>query len=125
MNEKKECICDAAPKLIFPCSGAADVGEISDLASRALTKNGAGKMFCLAGIGGQVPGIVKTAKAAAKILIIDGCSIECARLCFEQAGISDYEHMVITDMGLEKGKSIPSDENIGLVINEAESRLKA
>ena len=123
MDEKKSNICAAAPKLIFPCSGAADVGEISDKAGRLLTKNGAGKMYCLAGIGGQVDGIVKTAKSAAKILIIDGCQVECARLCFEKAGISDYEHMLVTDLGLEKGKAAATVDNIALVVTEAQKRL--
>ena len=43
------CACDVTTKLIFACSGAADVGQISDLAARKLTVEGAGKMFCLGG----------------------------------------------------------------------------
>ena len=49
------CTCSAGPKLIFSCSGAADVGELADQTARKLTRNGDGKMFCLAGIGGRVP----------------------------------------------------------------------
>ncbi len=44
--------CSSATKLIFACSGAADVGAIADQAARKLTRDGVGKMFCLAGIGG-------------------------------------------------------------------------
>ena len=51
MSEKNACACGSAPKLIFACSGAADVGAIADQAARKLTKDGAGKMYCLAGIG--------------------------------------------------------------------------
>ena len=123
MDEKKSNTCAAAPKLIFPCSGAADVGEIADKAGRLMTKNGAGNMFCLAGIGGQVEGIVETAKSAAKILIIDGCPVECAKLCFDKAGISDYEHMLVTDLGLEKGKAAVTADNIAIVVAEAQKRL--
>jgi len=47
------------PKLIFSCSGCADVGELADQAARKLTRDGAGKMSCLAGIGGRISGIVK------------------------------------------------------------------
>jgi uncharacterized metal-binding protein len=50
-NRQKGKICDAASKYIFSCSRAADVGHISDLAARKLTKMGTGNMFCLAGIG--------------------------------------------------------------------------
>ena len=68
----KDCACSAAPKLIFSCSGAADVGEVADRAARELTRKGEGKMFCLAGIGGRVSGIMATTQAAARILAIDG-----------------------------------------------------
>jgi len=76
------CACSGGSnglKLIFSCSGAADVGELADQAARKLNREGAGKMFCLAGIGGQVSGIVKTTEAATSILAIDGCALECAK----------------------------------------------
>ena len=60
MGVKNENACCAAPTLIFACSGAADVDALSDSAARKLTADGAGKMYCLAGIGGRVPGILKT-----------------------------------------------------------------
>ncbi|MHC4060784.1 MAG: putative zinc-binding protein, partial [Planctomycetota bacterium] len=60
----KASVCGPASKLIFACSGAADVGEISDKAARKLTEDGAGKMFCLAGIGGKVEPIISAAKSA-------------------------------------------------------------
>ena len=83
---RKGCACGAAPKLIFACSGAADVGRVADLAARKLNADGAGKMFCTAGIGGRVSGIMKTTEAAAKILAIDGCPLDCVRKSLEEAG---------------------------------------
>ena len=59
MLDKNENVCCAAPTLIFACSGAADVGGISDRAARKLTADIAGKIYCLAGIGGRVQGIIK------------------------------------------------------------------
>ena len=79
MNLNKSCNCSLAPKLIFSCSGAADVGEIADHAARKLSRKGAGKMFCLAGIGGKVSSIVKSTEAAQAILAIDGCPMNCAK----------------------------------------------
>jgi len=52
-------VCCGGPKLIFACSGAADVGAIADQAARRLTKDGAGAMFCLAGIGGRIVPIME------------------------------------------------------------------
>lgn len=119
----KECFCEAAPRLIFACSGAADVGAIADRAARKLTDEGLGKMFCLAGIGGRVQGIMKTTEAASGILAIDGCELDCAKSCLEQAGFSVFDHLRVSDLGMEKGASPPGTERIQRVVNAARQYL--
>ena len=115
MGDKNENVYCAVPTLIFACSGAADVGAIADRAARKLTADGAGKMYCLAGIGGRVAGILKTTEEAEKILAIDGCPLDCTKLSLEEAGFTEFEHMKVTDLGLEKGKSPATDENVATV----------
>jgi uncharacterized metal-binding protein len=105
MNTQPQCTCQAAPKLIFPCSGASDVGGLADRAARALSLTGAGRMYCLAGIGGRVEGILATTRAAASVLVIDGCRQECARKTMELAGIQRFQHLRLVDLGLEKGRT--------------------
>lgn len=117
--------CSAAPKLIFACSGAADVGKLSDLAARELTAQGAGKMFCLAGIGGRVSGIMATTEAAQSILVIDGCPLDCAKKTLENAGFTKFEHIRLTDLGMEKGKTPCTAEAIAKVVSVGKSRLTA
>lgn len=121
MASQSECACGAAPKLIFSCSGAADVGRAADLAARKLTAEGAGKMFCLAGIGGRVSGIMATTQSAAAILAIDGCPLDCARKSLELAGFSRFQHLRLSEMGMEKGKT-PADQKC---VDEIASRGKA
>ncbi|MFA6103915.1 MAG: putative zinc-binding protein [Victivallaceae bacterium] len=123
MSDQKNCACSAAPKLIFPCSGAADVGAIADQAARKLTSEGIGKMFCLAGIGGRVSGIMKTVESAEKILVIDGCPLNCAKNCLEQAGFTKFEHMNLTGLGLVKGQAAVSEENIQKVVDSGKAKL--
>ena len=115
MSENKACRCGTAPKLIFACSGAADVGAVADQAARKLTKDGAGKMYCLAGLGGRVSGIVATTGTAAKVLAIDGCPLACAKNTLVQAGFSAFEHLQLADLGMEKGKTPPTSETIAKV----------
>jgi len=115
--------CDAAPKLIFACSGAADVGHISDLAARKLTAEGVGKMFCLAGIGGRVSGIIATTEAASAILAIDGCPLDCARKTLEEPGFTQFEHVRLSDLGMEKGKTPPTPENVDKAAARGRTRL--
>ncbi|MEI8246920.1 MAG: putative zinc-binding protein [Lentisphaerota bacterium] len=123
MSDQKNCACSAAPKLIFPCSGAADVGAIADQAARQLTREGIGRMFCLAGIGGRVSGIIKTTESAEKILAIDGCPLNCAKNCLEQAGFTKFEHMNLADLGLVKGQSAVSEDNIHKVVDSGKAKL--
>ncbi len=123
MSNETKCQCATAPKLIFACSGAADVGEISDRAARRLTKEGKGKMYCLAGVGGRASDILLNARAAQKILAIDGCPTECAKQTLLQAGFSAFEHLQLKELGLEKGKSAPTFENIQVAVNRAAQML--
>jgi len=109
--------------LIFACSGAADVGAIADQAARKLTKDGIGKMFCLAGIGGRVSGIMATTQSASKILVIDGCALNCARKTLEQAGFSTFEHLQLGEMGMEKGQTPPSSQAIAKVAEAGAGKL--
>ncbi len=109
------CACGGAPKLIFPCSGAADVGAVADQAARKLTRDGVGKMFCLAGIGGRVDGIMKSVEAAGKILVIDGCPLQCAKKTLENAGFSQFEYLNLSDIGMNKGQTPPDEANIAVV----------
>lgn len=115
MAEPNSNLCTGGPKLIFACSGAADVGAVADQAARKLTKDGVGKMFCLAGIGARIEGIVKTTRSANKILAIDGCPINCVKGCLEKAGFTEFDHLQLADIGLEKGKSPANEENISKV----------
>lgn len=58
---ENNCMCQEAGVLIFPCSGGSDVGELSDRAARTMAKCGQARMFCLAGIGAHVPGMIESA----------------------------------------------------------------
>jgi uncharacterized metal-binding protein len=117
------CACSAGPKLIFSCSGAADVGELADRAARKLTREKQGKMFCLAGIGGRVSGILKSTEAAASILAIDGCALDCAKKSLEEAGFKRVNHLRLSDLGFEKGETSVNESNIAQVMKKAERYL--
>jgi len=124
MSDEKTHECSGGPKLVFACSGAADVGEIADKAARKMTTEGAGKMFCMAGLGGHIEGILKTTEAASDILAIDGCPLNCVKNSLEKARFSKFKHLQLADLGLEKGKSPASDENIEKVTAKGAQMLQ-
>jgi len=123
MAEKDNYVCCGSTTLIFSCSGAADTAEITDRVARSLTKEGVGKMYCLAGIGGKINPILVQTKAADRILAIDGCPLDCAKRTLEEGGFQDFQHFRVTDLGMEKGKSPATAERIALAVNKAKELL--
>ncbi len=99
--------------LLFACAGGSNVGQISNDAAIALERVGVGKLFCLAGIGGHVEGVVAKTRAAACTIAIDGCDVYCARKTLEAAGIEPTVHVVVTELGVEKAKTYEyPEENV-------------
>ncbi len=60
--------------------------------------------FCLAGVGGELPGFVHAAREAAKMVVLDGCAVGCARASFQKAGVPLRGHVVLTELGIAKNK---------------------
>ncbi|MDD5265450.1 MAG: putative zinc-binding protein [Candidatus Bipolaricaulis sp.] len=124
MLERCGCGSSEDVKLVFPCSGGSDVGELTDRAARRLDQNGTAQMDCLAGVGGRVSGIVKTTEAAGQRLAIDGCPVGCASKTLELAGVSPFRHVCVTDLGFEKGRTNVTDDAIAEVVRIAEQTLR-
>jgi len=116
--------CCGGNRLIFSCSGAADVGELADRAARELTREGIGKMFCLTGVGGNVEPIVEKTISADSRLVIDGCSVACAKKLMDNTGITDYTYLQLNNIGYEKGKSPVTQEAIDRVVREAKRQYQ-
>ena len=88
----------------MPVPGGSNLGQLSNQAAIDLTREGFGKMFCLAGIGGQLKGFVQSVKIVEKLVMIDGCQLGCAKATLEKNGIKCRKDTVITDLGIEKNK---------------------
>lgn len=125
MSTENSYACSGGPKLIFACSGAADVGAIADQAARKMMKEGIGKMFCTAGIGGRIDAIMKTTGSANKILAIDGCPLNCVKKSLELAGIKKFNHLQLADLGLEKCVSPATEENVNKAVNKGKEILSS
>lgn len=113
----KNCMCQEAGVLVFPCSGGSDVGELSDRVGRAIAKCGQAKMFCLAGIGAHIPGMIESVKAAKNIVAIDGCPVSCAKKTLEHAGFK-VESYNLKDLGFEKGKTKIDEDSIKSAVSK-------
>jgi len=106
-----ECNCSAPSKrLVFACSGAANTGYLADQVARRLALQGKAKLFCLAALGAELEGYVRSARDADSNLVIDGCPTACGRKVFERLALP-YTSVVLTELGVEKGKTL-IDESV-------------
>ena len=108
--ENIPCSCENnTVKTVFACSGAADLGEISDKVARELHLNGTRQMKCLAFISAGIQEMINSIKDT-NMLVIDGCPLDCGKLTMERNEIKDFCHLRLTDLGYIKGKTHVSDE---------------
>jgi uncharacterized metal-binding protein len=96
--------CGQGDVLLFACSGGSNVGQISNDAAKALDQLGQGSMFCLIGLGAQLPNFIeRTKKDGTTVVAIDGCGVACAKIALQNVGITPDAYVVVTDLGIEKG----------------------
>ena len=117
--ENQTCSCkDDTVKTVFACSGAADLGEISDLVARKLHQDDVRQMKCLAFIGGGIQDMIDSVKDS-NMLVIDGCPLDCGKLTMEKNDITDFCHLRLTDLGYTKGQTPASTKVVDEIVEQA------
>lgn len=101
---QKGCLCSSAEYVVIACSGACYLGEVTDLVARKLRDNKIRKMNCLAAVGAGVKPTIDMFKEA-NLLLLDGCPIDCGKKILDNAGITNYKYLRMTDLGFIKGKN--------------------
>ena len=95
--------------LVYSCSGCSSAAQMANALAIRLDREGVAEMSCIAGVGGGVEGLVRTARAGRAILALDGCVLACARACLARAGLSPDRHVVLAEFGVKKHKHADFD----------------
>lgn len=110
--EKKTCSCDEkTAKTVFACSGAADLGQVSDLVARRMHLSGDRQMKCLAFIGAGIESMINSVKDS-DMMVIDGCPLDCGKLTMEKNNLKNFTHVRLTDYGYVKGETPANTPNV-------------
>jgi uncharacterized metal-binding protein len=112
-----ECACSGSSRLIFSCSGAADLGALSDQVTRKLAGDCKGKLFCTAVVGANISEKMSLIKTASEIMTVDGCSVLCAKKILENAGFSPKSYN-LEALGFQKGKTEVNSASIDAAIGK-------
>lgn len=59
-------------------------------------------MSCIAGVGGDVPHLVKIAKSGRQIIALDGCVLACAKNCLARHQIEPDSYHLLNEYGVKK-----------------------
>jgi len=124
--EEKKCMCGSSDVRVVACSGASNVGQIANQAAIELAREKVAGFFCLAGVGGHIKGMVKSAKEAGLMIAIDGCPVQCAAKTLQHADIEPAIKIVVTDLGIEKSPDLAPDEKAcSRVVEKVKEELAA
>jgi uncharacterized metal-binding protein len=111
-TKNSSCNCSTSGEfLVMACSGASDVGQLSDLVARKLRDNNQRIMKCLAMVAAGDEKFIESCKTA-NVLVIDGCPVDCGKKIMDKAGISNYNYVRLNDWGYKKGQSLIKPELI-------------
>ncbi|MCR6685740.1 putative zinc-binding protein [Pseudoxanthomonas sp.] len=97
------------PPLVYSCSGCSSAAQMANAMALWLDRAGAAEMSCIAGVGGGVTGLVRTAQSKRPILALDGCVLHCVSACLEQAGVRPDAHLTLSDYGVRKRRHADFD----------------
>ncbi|MFC1921172.1 putative zinc-binding protein [Chloroflexota bacterium] len=98
----EDCGCNVEDIILLPCSGGSNCGQIANRVAVSLDVLGIGRIYCLAGIGAHIDGMVESARGAKRIVALDGCSVACAKKVVEHAGLKLTDWICVTEQGVEK-----------------------
>ena len=88
--------------LVYSCSGCSSAAQMANYLALKLDRERIAEMSCIAGVGGGVTGLVRTAQSGRRILALDGCVLNCVSACLTNAGVSADTHLVLSDYGVKK-----------------------
>lgn len=88
--------------LVYSCSGCSSAAQMANYLALQLDRRGVAEMSCIAGVGGGVKKLVKTARSGRPIIAIDGCPLACVKACLKNHSIEPTVHTDLSKWGVAK-----------------------
>ncbi|MDO9399877.1 MAG: putative zinc-binding protein [Polaromonas sp.] len=105
MSEK-----NATLPIVYSCSGCSNVAQMTNYVALQLDKQGVAEMSCIAGVGGDVPHLLKIAKSGRPIVALDGCPLACVKNCLARHGLQADNYHQFNHYGMKKSYHADFDQ---------------
>ena len=112
--------------LVYSCSGCSSAAQMANHLAVRLGRAGTAEMSCIAGVGGDVPSLVRTATSGRPAVVLDGCALNCARHCLARHGVTPALHIQLHTYGVKKRQHLDFDPAEADVLQEkVEDQIRA
>ncbi|MCC7276477.1 MAG: putative zinc-binding protein [Alphaproteobacteria bacterium] len=88
--------------LVYSCSGCSSAAQLANHLALALDREGVAEMSCIAGVGGDVPSLVRLATSGRPVIAVDGCPLSCVRSSLARHGVTPAAHHDLGAYGVRK-----------------------
>jgi len=88
--------------LVYSCSGASSAAQMANYIAVKLDRFKVAEMSCIAGVGGDVKPLVRTAKSGRPIIALDGCPLHCAAQILKRHGLQADKHYDLSELAVKK-----------------------
>lgn len=95
--------------IVYSCSGCSSAAQTANMVAIRMDREQVAEMSCIAGVGGDVRPLVKTAKSGRDILAIDGCPLACCQNCLGRHDVQAKHHFILSDFDVPKIKGADPD----------------
>ena len=116
---------DEVKPIVYSCSGCSSAAQMANYLALQLDRAKVAEMSCIAGLGGDVKKMIKTAKKAKEIIAIDGCPLSCAKATLKRHGLEPSIYYQLADKGVKKIQHEDFDKaDADLLLDQIISDLK-
>ena len=88
--------------LVYSCSGCSSAAQLANHVALQLDRRGVAEMSCIAGVGGDVPHLMKVVRSGRPIVALDGCALACVKCVLARHGITADRHYSLQQYGVKK-----------------------
>ena len=88
--------------IVYSCSGCSSAAQLANHVALQLDRRGLAEMSCIAGVGGDVPHLLKVAKSGRPIVALDGCPLACVKSCLARHGLQPDRYHQLHTHGVRK-----------------------
>lgn len=90
--------------LVYACSGCSAAAQMANHLALRLDRGGAAEMSCIAGVGGDVPQLLRVARSGRPMLAIDGCELHCVAHTLRRHDLIPLRHYTLSQLGVHKNR---------------------